>query len=301
MRGKILEVATFKTTYFFLLTGLLLLCSNSYAENIKKTSSSFCQLQRIANDSTNKKTRIKITSPNSSTVWDITQPAKLEWSTINIGPEKSIRFFLALNDMVVQELGTFKNSFSVSDIVLAKNISTGDAYQVVGIELFPDNKYQIAKFATPYFSIKNPISDARKKAYEEKNRQKPTPDPKITEAKPVNQFDGRNITYVKEVAFDKEEITIDIWDHGRQDNDIVSIYLNGKTVIAKHLLTYQKKRVSCKLEKGKANDLFLYAHNLGNSPPNTVSIEITDGSTSEKIILNSDLKSCEAVQISVKP
>ncbi|MBC7000624.1 hypothetical protein [Cytophaga sp. FL35] len=260
----------------------------------------FVQLQEIPNDSVDKKTKIKITSPNSSTVWDITQPAKLEWSTINIGPEKSIRFFLALNDMVVQELGTFKNSFSVLDIVLAKNISTGDAYQVVGIELFPDNKYQIAKFATPYFSIKNPISDARKKAYEEKNRQKPTPSStKVVE--PVNQFDGRNITYVKEVAFDKEDITIDIWDHGRQDNDIVSIYLNGKTVIAKHLLTYQKKRVSCKLEKGKANDLFLYAHNLGNSPPNTVSIEITDGSTSEKIILNSDLKSCEAVQISVKP
>ena len=115
----------------------------------------FSQLQEIPNDSTNKKTKIDISYPNSSTVWDITQPAKLEWSTINIGSEKSIRFFLALNDMVVQELGTFKNSFSVSDIILAKNISTGDAYQVVGIELFPDNKYQIAKFATPYFSIKN--------------------------------------------------------------------------------------------------------------------------------------------------
>ncbi len=259
----------------------------------------FSQLQEIPNDSTNKKTKIDISYPNSSTVWDITQPAKLEWSTINIGSEKSIRFFLALNDMVVQELGTFKNSFSVSDIILAKNISTGDAYQVVGIELFPDNKYQIAKFATPYFSIKNPISDARKKAYEEKNRQKPTPSTKVVE--PVNQFDGRNITYVKEVAFNKEDITIDIWDHGRQDDDIVSIYLNGKTVIAKHLLTYQRKRVTCKLEKGKPNVLFLYAHNLGKSPPNTVSIEITDGSTSEKIILNSDLKSCEAVQISVKP
>ncbi|MFD2605121.1 hypothetical protein ACFSSG_06455 [Euzebyella marina] len=291
----------FKAKYIFLFIGLLCLWTSSYAKGMAEVNSMpFSQLQEIPNDSTNKKTKIDISYPNSSTVWDITQPAKLEWSTINIGSEKSIRFFLALNDMVVQELGTFKNSFSVSDIILAKNISTGDAYQVVGIELFPDNKYQIAKFATPYFSIKNPISDARKKAYEEKNRQKPTPSStKVVE--PVNQFDGRNITYVKEVAFDKEDITIDIWDHGRQDDDIVSIYLNGKTVIAKHLLTYQRKRVTCKLEKGKPNDLFLYAHNLGKSPPNTVSIEITDGSTSEKIILNSDLKSCEAVQISVKP
>ncbi|SHI64658.1 hypothetical protein [Pseudozobellia thermophila] len=256
--------------------------------------------QETFSDSLDKKSKIEITYPNSATVWTISEPARIEWKTTNIGPEKSIRFFLALNDMVVQELGTFKNSLSADDIALAKNIGTGDSYQVVGIELFPDNKHQIAKYATPYFSIRNPEADARKAAYEAKNRERPVQaTAKKTPVEPAPQFDGRNISYVEEVAFDNEDITIEIWDHGRQDEDIVSIYLNGKTLISKHLLTYHRKRVTCTLEKGRPNDLFLYAHNLGKSPPNTVSVEISDGKTSEKIILNSDLKRCEAVKISV--
>ncbi|WP_209405055.1 hypothetical protein [Pseudozobellia sp. WGM2] len=284
---------------------LLFLSLTSFAHSSLEASHTFHISDvhyQVFNDTLNKKTKIEVTYPNSSTVWTISEPAKIEWETINIASEKSIRFFLALNDMVVQELGTFKNSFSADDIVLAKNISTGDSYQVVGIELFPDNKYQIAKYATSYFSIRNPEADARKAAYEARNREKPAgvkaPSEKTIE--PVTQFDGRNISYVEEVVFENEDITIEVWDHGRQDDDIVSIYLNGKTVISKHLLTYRRKQVTCTLEKGKPNDLFLYAHNLGKSPPNTVSIEITDGSTSKKIILNSDLKSCEAVKISVK-
>ncbi len=278
------------------------------------------------------KSSIGITSPTSNTIWTIPEPAELEWNTMNIGDSKSIRFFLAKDDMVVQELGTFKNTGKASGIILAKNISSGDNYQVVGIELFPDDKFQIAKFATPYFSIRNKISDARKeksrllnaaknnsetkvetpkqvkapKRVKEPKKIETTPKkieeaPKKVETGPKRmEFDGRNITYVKELAFKNEKIKISIWDHGRQDGDIISVYLNGFTVISKHLLTYSKKPIEITLDPNKQNDLFLYAHNLGEYAPNTVSVEISDGHTSENLILNSDLKSCEAVMISVK-
>ena len=289
------------------------------------------------------KSSIGITSPNSSTIWKIPEAAELEWNTMNIGDSKSIRFFLAKDDMVVQELGTFKNTGKISGIILAKNISSGDNYQVVGIELFPDDKFQIAKFATPYFSIRNKISDARKeksrllnaaknnpetkteapkrvkrpkrvkkvketpkKVEEAPKRVETTPEkieeaPKKVEIAPKRMdFDGRKITYVKELVFKNEKIKISVWDHGRQDGDIVSIYLNGFTVISKHLLTYSKKPIEITLDPSKKNDLFLYAHNLGEFAPNTVAIEISDGKTSENIVLNSDLKSCEAVLISVQ-
>ncbi len=220
---------------------------------------------------------IEITYPNKGTVWNIPQSVEILWETANIADTKSIRFFLTRDDMVVQELGSFKNTGSYTNIELAKNIGEGDKYQVVGIELFPDDKFQIAKFATPYFSIKK--------------REAPTVE--------RMDFAGRKISYTKELQFKNKEITVNIWDHGTQDNDIVSIYLNGLSVVTKHLLTYNKKSFTVHLDPGKKNDLFLYAHNLGKFPPNTVSIEITDGSTSENIILNSDLKSCEAVLISV--
>lgn len=273
-----------KNIYLFL--GICLLGHFSYAH-----SSNF--ERHVYNDWINTRSSIEITHPNATTAWTIDEPAKIEWKTKNIGSEKTIRFFLTRNDMVVQELGTFKNSFTAEGIKLAKNIGSGDTYQVVGIELFPDNKYSIAKFATPYFSIRNAAADARKMASTSAGNQV-----NIETSKPM-EFDGRNISYVKEVVFESENISIAIWDHGRQDDDIVSIYLNGKTIISKHFLTYRKKHIECTLDTEKPNDLFLYAHNLGKAPPNTVSIEITDGATSEKIILNSDLKSCEAVLISV--
>lgn len=282
---------------------------------------SFTSFGYSQNNIQKEKSVIVITKPNQNTVWTIPDRVNLNWSTIGIDSLKSIRFFLAKNDLVVQELGSFRNIQSKEGIKLATNISSGDTYQVVGIELFPDNKYQIAKFATPFFTIANPASDERKQkqalanSYVSSNtnkkqkKQKPqkTETTKAVstannEVKPYTrtEFNGRKISYTKELQFDSENIRIKIWDHGRQDGDIVSIYLNGVSIVSKHYLTYFKREFDVKLNSNISNDLFLYAHNLGTAPPNTVSVEITDGNKSEIIILNSDLQSCEAVLINVK-
>ena len=266
---------------------------------------------------------IEIISPNENTVWNIPDKITLQWNTIKIDTSKSIHFFLVRNEMVVQELGSFKNDGFEDGIELAKNIGSGNRYQVVAIELFPDDKFNIAKKVTPFFSITNAASDERKKKQQLANANVVTPKKK-SKNKPKKQnapaktavaqsknntenkteirdsFDGRKISYTKEFEFDSENIIIKIWDHGRQDGDIVSIYLNGVQVIKKYYLTYWKKEFKIKLDPTKSNDLFLYAHNLGDSPPNTVSVEISDGKKSENIVLNSDLQSCEAVLISVK-
>lgn len=239
------------------------------------------------------KSAIEISDPDQGTIWTVSQTAQIQWETENIGTSKSIRFFLAKDDMVVQELGSFKNNSLAEGIELAKNVGSGDRYQVVGIELFPDNKFQVAKYATSYFTIRNPVADARKKASQAKKKG-------LGENIIRNEFKGRKISYTKELRFSNENISVSLWDHGRQDGDIVSIYLNGETIVSKHHLTYRKKQIKFKLDPTKQNELFLYAHNLGSSPPNTVSIALTDGTTSEKIILNSDLKSCEAVHIKVE-
>ncbi|MFD0796242.1 hypothetical protein ACFQZJ_02125 [Maribacter chungangensis] len=294
--------------------------------------------------SQNGKSEITITQPTTGTIWSIPDMVTLEWSVKNIDSEKSTRFFLIRDEMVVQELGSFKNKGIAEDIVLAKNIGSGDRYQVVGIELFPEDKFQIAKFISPLFTIVNKASDERKKQREQakateitktpakRKKQKRKKKNKKAEEKPLvtknistqekkkekalpsenqnkvaietkkarEEFEGRKISYTKDLEFNSTSIVVKIWDHGRQDGDIVSIYLNGASVVNKHYLTYYKREFKIELDPYKSNDLFLYAHNLGNSPPNTVSIEISDGTKSENIILNSDLESCEAVMISVK-
>jgi hypothetical protein len=242
------------------------------------------------------KSSIKISEPGRNTVWVLNEPVALQWSTSNIPADKSLRFFLVKGEMVVQELGTFKNSGAAKGIRLNKNIDSGDDYRVVGIELFPENTNNIAKMATPFFSIRRP--ERRKKAAVNS----PATTTVATNAPATERmsFEGRNITYVKELTVNNKEIRISIWDHGRQDRDIVSIYLNGEPVVSRHSLTYRKKHFELVLDTARKNDLFLYAHNLGIYPPNTVSIEIVDGDSSESIILNSDLKSCEAMLINVK-
>ncbi len=268
----------------FLLLGIFVLQTSQVHSNEGKLNQ-FSSWKNIK-----QKTSIKITYPSNTTVWTAPSQVKLEWSTKNIPVDKTIRFYLSKDDMVVQELGVFKNTSSTYEVKLDIGLQAGSDYRVIGIELFPDNKHSIAKHATSLFTIKKAL---RKQG-------------KVTENVDVpavirNTFDGRTINYVNELTVSSESIRIGLWDHGRKDGDIVSIYLNGEAIVSKYHLAYQKKYFDLKLDASKPNDLFLYAHNLGKYPPNTVSLEIIDGDkVAENITLNSDLKSCEAVLINVK-
>ena len=115
-----------------------------------------------------------------------------------------------------------------------------------------------------------------------------------------SSINGRPINYSKELKFINKNINIYVWDHLQVDGDVISLYLNGKPLIANYHLKKEKKSISFTLDPSQPNDLFLYAHNEGQSPPNTVSIEITDGVIKENIILNSSLTSCEGIIIYLK-
>jgi hypothetical protein len=112
-------------------------------------------------------------------------------------------------------------------------------------------------------------------------------------------FENRKVTYVKKMKFQNTQIIISAWDHLKVDGDIITIYLNGQPVIEDYYLVKEKKIIHATLRTAMPNDLFLYAHNEGQNPPNTVSLEISDGISSESFVLSSDLKSCEAVLITV--
>ncbi|MGI9549696.1 MAG: hypothetical protein ACR2MT_00745 [Aurantibacter sp.] len=269
---------------FFLFFGILLFPS---AQLHASEGSGFLPGKEVDNPPL--KTSIKITYPTHGTVWTVPSQVELQWGTKNIPANKTIKFYLSKDDMVVQELGIFENNGFANKVHLHRGLQAGDNYRVIGIELFPDDKHSIAKYATPFFTI----------------NKMPRPEKISTAAvyeKPLvrDTFDGRKLTYVNKMSVASNKISINIWDHSRKDGDIVSIYLNGEAVISKYSLEYYKKKIELTLDATKPNDLFLYANNLGKYPPNTVSIEIVDGESSENIILNSDLKSCEAVLINVE-
>ncbi|GAA0878117.1 hypothetical protein GCM10009119_10850 [Algoriphagus jejuensis] len=97
------------------------------------------------------------------------------------------------------------------------------------------------------------------------------------------------------------KVTIKVWDHGQIDGDIVSIYVNGKVVIAEEVLKGPGSpiEVVADMEYLGYNYVLLYAHNEGSIPPNTCTMEIFDGVGNKSFVLESDLSTNGAVNVVV--
>jgi hypothetical protein len=108
------------------------------------------------------------------------------------------------------------------------------------------------------------------------------------------EFKGRSVNYVKTLNVGSNNITIKANDHQTEDGDIISLNLNGEWVLRG--FEVQKQPISLHLSlKNGDNFLIMYAENLGSIPPNTAAIEVVDGKSSQRVVLNSDIGQCEAI------
>ena len=89
---------------------------------------------------------------------------------------------------------------------------------------------------------------------------------------------------------------ISFWDHNTIDGDIVSLKLGDDWILNQYELTAQKKVIDVTLI-GFGEDLVLYAHNVGMVPPNTVTISIFDGLSTQKVSLESNMETSESIKI----
>lgn len=116
-----------------------------------------------------------------------------------------------------------------------------------------------------------------------------------------DSFLNRQNKYLGTVELSNREITISVWDHGQIDGDIISIYVNGKVLIAEKTLNgpIDKFVVKTTLEYNGYNYLLLFAHNEGSIPPNTASISINDGVDTREFILEANLQTNGTVDLIV--
>ena len=164
------------------------------------------------------------------------------------------------------------------------NITPGNNYR---LKLFDTNNpsHQIM---SEYFSIIEEVShtDANKSS---------------NFTRPIRRsFAGRNIDYIANITVTNNVITVTYYDHELQDNDNISLYLNGETIVKNKYLTNRGEYVRVRLNENTSNNLFLFANNLGTHPPNTVALIISDGNVEERLILKSTLNACEGISIHVK-
>ena len=114
-------------------------------------------------------------------------------------------------------------------------------------------------------------------------------------------YENRATKEVKVLQVKNSKVRVDIYDDGEIDNDIVSVYFNKNLVVGNKSLTDKAYSFTVDLVEGKTNELVLYADNLGNIPPNTALMIITDGANRYEVRLAADLKNNAAIRFELKP
>jgi N-acetylmuramoyl-L-alanine amidase len=130
-----------------------------------------------------------------------------------------------------------------------------------------------------------------------------TPPPPVVvsnDKKPAAVIEGRPIRDIKTINVKNKKISVDLYDDGDVDNDIVSVYFNGVAIVSKKALSTNPLSLNLIIEPGKPNELVLFAENLGNIPPNTALMIINDGTTRHEVRLSSDLKNNAEVKFELK-
>jgi len=97
-----------------------------------------------------------------------------------------------------------------------------------------------------------------------------------------------------------DHVNVEVYDDGDVDNDIVSLFFNNTKLLGKTKLTAKAISFDLQLEKGKTNELVLYAENLGDIPPNTALMIINDGFDRYEVRLKADLKNNAVVRFELK-
>ena len=120
--------------------------------------------------------------------------------------------------------------------------------------------------------------------------------------KTVKKLNGRKVSKEgTQVRVKSNYITIEVYDHKKNDGDIISLNFNGNWILSEHQIEKEKHVVDVFINKDRdKNFLILYAHNLGNVPPNTAGIIIDDGYRKQRFTLNSDLKTSDILYFTVK-
>lgn len=95
-----------------------------------------------------------------------------------------------------------------------------------------------------------------------------------------------------------QDVSLLVWDCGVEDNDTVSLYVNGTWVLQNFRLTKAPFAVPVHLNPGE-NVVLLYAHNLGDIPNNTAALAVKNQYQSQEVgMMISDKNTCGAIRIS---
>ena len=115
---------------------------------------------------------------------------------------------------------------------------------------------------------------------------------KVVPILPLNRnFEKRSNDVIKTIDIEHSSFKVDLYDNGDIDGDSVSLFYNGKLLLSRKKLTDKPITLTLDASTGKEiNELTMYAENLGEIPPNTALMVVTDGDKRYEVRIASDLK-----------
>lgn len=109
---------------------------------------------------------------------------------------------------------------------------------------------------------------------------------------------SRTNRFIKTVIVNEKDITVDYYDNGEIDGDVISVYDNNKLMIDHDTLSTKPLRLNIHSDKSNAiHELITVAENVGRIPPNTCLMVITAGRQRLEIPMSSDEKTNAKVVI----
>ena len=125
--------------------------------------------------------------------------------------------------------------------------------------------------------------------------------PEIKPRADIN-FEKRNSNVLKTIEIDNDVFKVDLYDNGDIDGDSISLFFNGKLLLAHKRLSDKPLSITLNADKTKdVNELVMYAENLGDIPPNTALMIVTDGTRRYEVRIASDLEKSGVIRFVLKP
>lgn len=115
------------------------------------------------------------------------------------------------------------------------------------------------------------------------------------------KFEQRVNTVLKTIPIKNETFTVDFYDNGEIDGDSISVFYNGKLVLSHKRLTNKPITLTLTADPERtANELVMYAENLGEIPPNTALMIVKDGDSRYEARITSDTQKNGTIRFSYK-
>jgi hypothetical protein len=114
-------------------------------------------------------------------------------------------------------------------------------------------------------------------------------------------FRKRKQIVSKQIEVASDSVRLSFYDNAEVDGDSISVFLNGKLIIAHQGLTERAFNVYVQLDSSlNYNEVSMFAENLGKYPPNTALMVISDGEKRYETFLSSDFQGNATIRLKLR-